>query len=104
MKKNSIRAAVVAIAASLLVSSLSACGANLCQRKDRVLTRKCEGTDVTYSPDTLCERNLDVCGEGKLRLFEQYVQCLEAINVCSLETINGCASKYPGGVNLQCAG
>ncbi|MEE2903887.1 MAG: hypothetical protein VYC39_16285 [Myxococcota bacterium] len=91
-----------ALIACGVIMSMSAC-ANLCQRRDRVLTRMCDGTGVVFQPDMMCEANLDNCSEGKLRQFEAYVECIEAMNVCSLEAINACASKYPGGRNLQCA-
>jgi hypothetical protein len=88
------------VGASLL--AMSAC-ANLCQRRDRVLTNLCDGTEVVFQPDMRCEANLDNCTQGKLRQFEGYVLCVESMKICSLDAINACAAKYPGGRNLQCA-
>ena len=88
------------VGAALL--AMSAC-ANLCQRRDRVLTNLCDGTAVVFQPDMMCEANLDNCTAGKLRQFEGYVQCVEGMKICSLEAINACAAKYPGGRNLQCS-
>jgi len=86
-----------------VILSMSAC-ANLCQRRDTVLTNLCDGTEVVFQPDMMCESNLDKCTAGKLRQFEGYVMCIESMKVCSLDAINACASKFPGGRNLQCGG
>ena len=64
----------------------------------------CSGKSLAYSPDTLCERNLDVCNANQLAAFKAYVQCLEAMKMCSFEAVGQCAAAHPGGVNLQCAG
>ena len=89
------------VSAALL--AMSAC-ANLCQRRDRVLTNLCDGTAVVFQPDMMCESNLDKCSAGKLRQFEGYVMCVESMKMCSLDAINACAAKFPGGRNLQCGG
>jgi hypothetical protein len=83
----------------------SACAPNLCQRKHTVMTSSaCSGKSLAYSPDTLCERNLDVCNANQLAAFKAYVRCLEAMKMCSFEAVNQCAAAHRGGVNLQCAG
>lgn len=86
-----------------LAFGTTACSANLCQRQVKAMG-KCQGTDVTFTPDSMCEHNLDVCGPAKLGAFEQYVRCLEGMRACSLDAIGQCAQAYPGGVNLMCAG
>lgn len=91
------------LTAVLCSLALSACAANLCERKNNWLSARCAGTDVTWSPDTLCEQNLDRCNTGQLQMFEKYVQCLESQSACSLDVLGQCGQAYPGGVNLQCA-
>ncbi len=87
-----------------LAFGASACAGNLCERRASYLSDRCAGTGVVYTPDALCERNLDVCPDSKLKAFGQYVGCLERHKVCSMEVISACAAKHPTGVNLMCAG
>jgi uncharacterized protein with NAD-binding domain and iron-sulfur cluster len=94
---------IFAVAASALALALlsAGCAPNLCQRRSTAMG-KCAGTDVTYRPDELCEANLERCPAGNIQQFEAYVMCLESMAQCSLDTVNGCAARYPGGVNLMC--
>ena len=91
------------VTALILSVSVAGCAANLCERKNSWMENNCAGTDVTYTPDTLCQHNLDNCSGPKLKIFDAWVNCLESLNECSLEALNKCNQKYPGGMNLQCA-
>jgi len=90
---------VAALAAPLV---LSACAANLCERRDNFMRSTCAGSNVTYGGDPMCEKKIEKCNEGQLAQFRGYIECLEAQKVCSMEVLSACAQKYPGGVNLVC--
>lgn len=90
--------------AATLAFAGSACASNLCERRASYFNNKCAGSGVVYNPDALCERNLDICPDGKLRAFEAYVRCLESQKVCSMNVVSACAAKHPTGVNLMCSG
>ncbi len=88
---------------SLLALGLtSACAASLCERKDKYLQTYCVGGDVTYHLDASCEAKVERCGPGQLAQLEGYVTCLEQKQMCSLDVMNDCAQRFPGGVNLSC--
>ncbi|MCB9655949.1 MAG: hypothetical protein H6729_17620 [Deltaproteobacteria bacterium] len=105
LRRTLLAAAMLASSTALIaaIATTAGCAANLCERKNTFFERRCAGTDLTYSPDPLCEPNLENCNEGQLRAFEGYVRCLEAANVCSMEIVSQCAAQHAPGVNLQCA-
>lgn len=88
----------------LILPLTAACaGPNLCERKDRFMTNRCAGGDVTYHRDATCEEKIARCTPSHLAQLEGYVSCLESQNVCSMEALAQCAQAYPGGVNLACS-
>lgn len=99
MKLARLAAPIVALAAPLV---LSACAANLCERRDNFMRSTCAGSNVTYGGDPMCEKKIEKCSEGQLAQFRGYIECLEASKMCSMEVLAGCAEKWPGGVNLVC--
>ncbi len=84
--------------------STACAGPSLCERKAKFLNTRCSGGSVTATPDPYCENRVKNCNPAQLAQFKGYVSCLESAGVCSLEVMNQCRQKYPGGVNLTCPG
>jgi hypothetical protein len=94
--------ATILFGALILAAQLAACSPSLCARKDNWFKNHCAGTDVAYSSDPMCEKNLEHCDRAHLAQAQGYISCIESQNSCSLDGIAACGNQYPGGVNLVC--